>query len=59
MRSDGVVGKIKQQEWLKPAEESLQELIHKAFGFRGGRRVKNFSVGHGSDTLYTRFSPTS
>lgn len=45
MRNDGLLGKIDQQEWLKPAEEGLQKLIHKAFRFRGGRQVENFLHG--------------
>lgn len=45
MRDDGVIGKIEKQEWLKPTEEGLQNLIHKAFRFRGGRQVKNFLHG--------------
>ncbi len=45
MRDDGIVGKIGQQEWLEPAEEGLQKLVHKAFEFRGGRRAKNFLHG--------------
>ena len=45
MSNDGAVGKIEQQEWLKPAEESLQKFVHKAFQFRGGRQVKNFLHG--------------
>ena len=45
MRQDGITGKIGQQEWLKPAEEGLQTLIHKAFQFKGGRQAKNFLHG--------------
>ena len=45
MRQDGVTGKIGQQEWLKPAEEGLQNLIHKAFQIKGGRQAKNFLHG--------------
>ncbi len=45
MREDGVVGKIGQQEWLKPSEEGLQKLVHRAFQFKGGRQVKNFLHG--------------
>src|SRR5437868_13543809 len=45
MSNDGAVGKIEQQEWLKPAEESLQKFVHKAFLFRGGRQVKNILHG--------------
>lgn len=45
MRDDGIIGKIGQQEWLTPTEESLQKAIHKSFQFRGGRQVKNFLHG--------------
>lgn len=45
MRNDGVIGKIDHQEWLKPAEESLQKLVHKAFQFKGGQQAKNFLHG--------------
>lgn len=45
MRDDGVIGKIEKQEWLMPAEEGLQKVVHQAFGFRGGRQVKNFLHG--------------
>jgi len=43
--SDGIMGKIERQEWLKPAEESLQSWIHKAFQGRAGRQAKNFLHG--------------
>jgi len=45
MRQDGVTGEIAKQEWLKPAEEGLQNLVHKAFQFKGGRQAKNFLHG--------------
>ena len=45
MKGEGIVSKIEQQEWLNPAEEKLQKGIHKAFGFRGGRYLKNFLHG--------------
>lgn len=45
MRSDGIIGNIGRQEWLKPAEETLQGFVHKVFRFRGGREVKNFLHG--------------
>ena len=45
MRDDGIIGRVTQQEWLKPAEEDLQGVIHRAFAFRGGRLVKNFLHG--------------
>lgn len=45
MRDDGVIGKIGQQEWLKPTEEGLQKAIHKTYQIKGGRQVKNFLHG--------------
>ena len=45
MSNDDVIGRIEEQEWLKPAEEGLQKFVHKAFRFRGGRQVKNFLHG--------------
>jgi nitrite reductase/ring-hydroxylating ferredoxin subunit/uncharacterized membrane protein len=45
MRHDGLIGKIEQQQWLKPAEEGLQNLLHRAFRFRGGQHAKNFLHG--------------
>jgi len=36
---------LKSEEWIKPAEEGLQNLIHKAFQFSGGRQAKNFLHG--------------
>lgn len=45
MRQDGVIGEIAKQEWMKPAEEGLQNLVHKAFEFKGGRQAKNFLHG--------------
>lgn len=45
MRNDGIIGQIDKQEWLNPAEESLQKLVHKAFQGKGGRQVKNFLHG--------------
>jgi nitrite reductase/ring-hydroxylating ferredoxin subunit/uncharacterized membrane protein len=45
MREDGIGGTIARQEWLKPTEEALQRLLHQAFGFSGGRHVKNFLHG--------------
>jgi nitrite reductase/ring-hydroxylating ferredoxin subunit/uncharacterized membrane protein len=57
MRNDGWVGKIDQQQWLKPAEESLQGAVHKAFSFPGGQQVKNFLhgtwVGHPLHVILT------
>jgi nitrite reductase/ring-hydroxylating ferredoxin subunit/uncharacterized membrane protein len=45
MRQDGLTGEIAKQEWMKPAEEGLQNLLHKAFQFKGGRQAKNFLHG--------------
>jgi hypothetical protein len=45
LKDKGVIGEIEQQEWLKPTEEGLQKLIHKAFQFKGGRQAKNFLHG--------------
>ena len=45
MRQDGVTGMIAKQEWMKPAEEGLQKLVHKAFEFKGGQQAKNFLNG--------------
>lgn len=45
MKDNRVIGNIEKQEWLKPTEEALQQLVHKAFRFRGGRQVKNFLHG--------------
>ena len=45
MNDHGLVGQIAKQEWLKPVEEGLQNGVHKAFQFRGGRHVKNFLHG--------------
>ena len=45
MRQNGIVGTIARQEWLKPTEQALQNLLHKTFGFSGGQSVKNFLNG--------------
>src|SRR5207302_2712839 len=45
MKNGDVIGKIQRQEWLKPTEEGLQDLAHKAFRLRGGQQVKNFLHG--------------
>jgi hypothetical protein len=45
MRNDGVIGNIGRQDWMEPAEEVLQKLVHKAFEFSGGRHAKNFLHG--------------
>lgn len=57
MGSDGITGTVGRQEWLTPAEEGLQKLIHKAFRFEGGQGVKNFLhgtwVGHPLHSILT------
>jgi len=57
MREDGVTGTIARQEWLKSAEETLQTLLHKAFGFPGGQPLKNFLhgtwLGHPLHVIFT------
>lgn len=45
MGQDLITSAIDKQEWLKPAEEGLQNLVHKAFEFKGGRETKNFLHG--------------
>ena len=45
MRNDGAIGTIGRQEWLKPLEDNLQKIIHRAFRFRGGQQAKNFLHG--------------
>jgi len=45
MRQDGIIGVIAKQEWMKPAEEGLQKLVHKAFEVKGGQQAKNFLHG--------------
>ena len=45
MREDGIGGTIARQEWLKPTEDTLQNLLHKAFASSGGQWVKNFLNG--------------
>jgi nitrite reductase/ring-hydroxylating ferredoxin subunit/uncharacterized membrane protein len=45
MREDGIAGTIARQQWLKPTEETLQNLVHKIFGFSGGQAAKNFLNG--------------
>jgi nitrite reductase/ring-hydroxylating ferredoxin subunit/uncharacterized membrane protein len=45
MKDNGIIGKIEQQQWLEPAEEGLQKIIHKAFQFKAGRHAKNFLHG--------------
>jgi len=45
MTENGIIRTIDRQEWLKPVEERLQNLVHKRFRFRGGRQLKNFLHG--------------
>jgi nitrite reductase/ring-hydroxylating ferredoxin subunit/uncharacterized membrane protein len=45
MQADGIGGTIARQEWLKPTEDTLQNLLHKAFSFPGARPIKNFLHG--------------
>jgi nitrite reductase/ring-hydroxylating ferredoxin subunit/uncharacterized membrane protein len=45
MREDGIAGTIARQEWLKPTEDTLQNLLHKSFGFSGGQTIKNLLHG--------------
>jgi nitrite reductase/ring-hydroxylating ferredoxin subunit/uncharacterized membrane protein len=42
---DGVIREIGRQDWMKPLEEGLQRLIHRAFEFSGERHAKNFLHG--------------
>ncbi len=57
MNENSIVGKIEQQEWLKPVEENLQNLVHKAFQCKGGQQAKNFLhgtwVGHPLHVILT------
>ena len=47
MGTDGIITGITRQDWLQPAEERLQKLLHATFasGGRGGQKIKN--VLHG------------
>ena len=45
MSTGGIFGIIERQEWMRPAEEALQNIIHKLFEFKGGRQTKNFLHG--------------
>jgi nitrite reductase/ring-hydroxylating ferredoxin subunit/uncharacterized membrane protein len=47
MAQQAIIGALERQEWLKPAEETLQKSIHKAFAAGGatGQSVKNFLHG--------------
>src|SRR2546430_4943469 len=48
MGTDGIITGIVRQDWLQPAEERLQKLLHESFtsGGRGGQKIKN--VLHGT-----------
>jgi nitrite reductase/ring-hydroxylating ferredoxin subunit/uncharacterized membrane protein len=47
MASDGIISGIARQDWLEPAEEPLQKLLHQTFarGGRGGQQIKNILHG--------------
>lgn len=47
MGTEGTAGFIARQEWMNPAEETLQKAVHKVFQSAGprGRIVKNFLHG--------------
>ena len=47
MGSDAIITGIARQDWLEPAEEGLQKLLHQSFanGGRGGQRIKNILHG--------------
>ncbi len=49
MRDDGVIGRIEQQEWLKPAEDGLQKAIHKVFQVKVVGKQRTFFTERGSD----------
>jgi nitrite reductase/ring-hydroxylating ferredoxin subunit/uncharacterized membrane protein len=59
MGTEGMMGSIARQEWLKPVEESLQKLVHRAFSAGGtrGQKVKNFlhgtRIGHPLHVILT------
>ncbi len=59
MGTEGMMGSIARQEWLKPVEESLQKLIHRGFSAGGtrGQKAKNFLhgtwVGHPLHVILT------
>jgi len=48
MGNDAIITGITRQDWLEPAEERLQKLLHQNFagGGRGGQKIKN--VLHGT-----------
>jgi nitrite reductase/ring-hydroxylating ferredoxin subunit/uncharacterized membrane protein len=48
MGTNGIITGITRQDWLEPAEERLQKLLHATFasGGRGGQKIKN--VLHGT-----------
>ena len=48
MGTDGIITGITRQDWLQPAEERLQKVLHATFasGGRGGQKIKN--VLHGT-----------
>src|ERR1700693_3804241 len=48
MGSNGIITGINRQDWLEPAEDRLQKLLHETFasGGRGGQKIKN--VLHGT-----------
>jgi len=48
MGNDAIITGITRQDWLEPAEERLQKLLHQSFasGGRGGQKIKN--VLHGT-----------
>src|SRR5712691_7367073 len=47
MGTEGIITGITRQEWLEPAEESVQKLLHQTFASGGaaGQKVKNFLHG--------------
>ena len=45
MNTGGIFEIIERQDWLTPAEETLQNIIHKLFQFKGGRQTKNLLHG--------------
>jgi len=47
MGNDAIITGITRQDWLEPAEERLQKLLHQSFagGGRGGQKIKNILHG--------------
>ena len=45
MRKDGIGGLIARQQWMNPAEKTLQKVTHSAFRFSGGQKLKNLLHG--------------